>query len=458
MFIFSQLLFIWPKFIKFALTMTKKHTNLRLFSLFLSIFGLVCFASLHSAAWAAPGLVITQGQATLAAADTVVVCDTMDFVEDTDSVMEVQLEWPENISVGIDNLLQSPMFGRSQVGIMVFDLDADSVIYDYNSQQLMRPASVMKLLTSTTALNYLGGKHMFTTGLYTTGEVQDSVLHGDVYIKGGFDPLFGADDMAAFVQSLKDDNIYRIDGRIYADVSFKDTLKWGEGWCWDDKEATLTPLLYEGKDIFMDKFMQRLTAEGISHPTTYSRSRAIGMNLNIMCERSHSISQMLTHMMKASDNLYAESLFYQLGSGTESYASWRRSASKEYDFIRSLSLNPDLYAVADGSGLSLYNYLTPHLVVRLLRYVWQTPRIYDYLYPSLPIAGVDGTLKSRMHGTPAYNNVRAKTGTVRKVSTLAGYVTAANGHRLAFAIFNQGILNSAEGRSFQDKVCVVLAQ
>ena len=51
-----------------------------------------------------------------------------------------------------------------------------------------------------------------------------------------------------------------------------------------------------------------------------------------------------------------------------------------------------------------------------------------------------------------------KRSTVRKVSTLAGYVTAANGHRLAFAIFNQGILNSAEGRSFQDKVCVVLAQ
>lgn len=459
MFIFSQLLFIWPKFIKFALTMIKKYSFYRKIALVLSISALVCFASVIDAAWAAPHFANHSRPVNIADSDTVATGDSTVFIDAADSVMEVQLEWPEYITVGINNLLQAPMFGRSQVGIMVYDLDADSVIFDHNSLQLMRPASVMKVLTATTALNNLGGRHLFTTGLYITGEVQDSVLHGDVYIKGGFDPLFNADDMMAFVQSLKEDSIYAIDGRIYADVSFKDTLKWGEGWCWDDKEATLTPLLYEGKDIFMDKFMQCLTAEGISHPATYSRSRAIDQNLIIMCERSHSISQMLNRMMKNSDNLYAESLFYQLGSGNNHpYASGRNSAEKEYDFIRSLGLSPDDYSVADGSGLSLYNYLTPHMVVRLLRHAWHTPSIYDYLYPSLPIAGVDGTLKSRMQGTPAYANVRAKTGTVRKVSTLAGYATASNGHRLAFAIFNQGIINSAEGRNFQDKVCVVLTQ
>jgi len=395
----------------------------------------------------------------------------------TDTLIEIQLDkaidsvlaikadsiaekpWAESLREGINDLLLSPMFLRSQVGIMVYDLDGDSVLYDHNSLQLMRPASVMKVVTSCTALNNLGGNHQFSTLLYHSGEVQDSVLHGDLYIRGGFDPLFGAEDMKAFIESLKEEQIFDIDGQIYADVSFKDTLKWGEGWCWDDKEATLTPLLYDAKDTFMQQFMQALTAAGIKHPATYTRRRAEDKCLTLLSERAHTISQMLPHMMKKSDNLYAESLFYQLGSDPEKpYASGKNSAKKEYEFMRSIGLNPDDYSVADGSGLSLYNYLTPQMVVKLLRYAWHNERILTHLYPSLPIAGVDGTLKSRMIGTPAQGNVRAKTGTVRKVSTLAGYATAADGKRLAFSIFNQGILNSAEGRDFQDKVCNVMVR
>lgn len=385
--------------------------------------------------------------------------DSVIAAEMSDSIFEIQLPWPQNICADIDQLLQSPMFLRSQVGIMVFDLDGDSVLYDHCSLQLMRPASVMKLVTSCTALNNLGKDHKFRTQLYYTGEVQDSVLNGDIYIKGGFDPLFDIYDLNAFVEAIKEKQIYDIQGHIYADVSFKDTLKWGEGWCWDDKEATLTPLLYDAKDIFMDQFLKKLTTEGIKHPVNYTRKRTNGNNLTLLSERTHTISQMLPHMMKASDNLYAESLFYQLGSSdNKPYASGRNSAEKEYQFIRSLGLSPDDYSVADGSGLSLYNYLTPHMVVRLLRYAWHTPAIYDTLYPSLPIAGVDGTLKNRMKGTKAQSNIHAKTGTVRKVSTLAGYATASNGNRLAFAIFNQGILNSTEGRDFQDKVCNAIVQ
>jgi D-alanyl-D-alanine carboxypeptidase/D-alanyl-D-alanine-endopeptidase (penicillin-binding protein 4) len=84
--------------------------------------------------------------------------------------------------------------------------------------------------------------------------------------------------------------------------------------------------------------------------------------------------------------------------------------------------------------------------------------LYDRLLPTLPLAGVDGTLKNRMKGTPAEGNVKAKTGTLTGVIALAGYLTAANGHRLCFAIMNQGVLKIAEGRNFQDQVCEVLAQ
>jgi D-alanyl-D-alanine carboxypeptidase/D-alanyl-D-alanine-endopeptidase (penicillin-binding protein 4) len=76
--------------------------------------------------------------------------------------------------------------------------------------------------------------------------------------------------------------------------------------------------------------------------------------------------------------------------------------------------------------------------------------------PALPVAGVDGTLKSRMQNTLAQGNVRAKTGTLTGISSLAGYCTAPNGHELAFAIINQGILDKTTGKAFQDRVCQVL--
>ena len=95
-------------------------------------------------------------------------------------------------------------------------------------------------------------------------------------------------------------------------------------------------------------------------------------------------------------------------------------------------------------------------VMKRLRHAYQNGPIFDHLYPTLPIAGVDGTLKDRMKKTSAQGNVRAKTGTVTGISSLAGYCTAANGHQLCFAIINQGIMRAAAGKAFQDRVCKVL--
>jgi D-alanyl-D-alanine carboxypeptidase/D-alanyl-D-alanine-endopeptidase (penicillin-binding protein 4) len=78
--------------------------------------------------------------------------------------------------------------------------------------------------------------------------------------------------------------------------------------------------------------------------------------------------------------------------------------------------------------------------------------------PALPLAGVDGTLKDRMQKSKAYRNVRAKTGTLTGISSLAGYLTAANGHQFAFCIINQGVVKAKDGKDFQDKVCRYLCE
>jgi D-alanyl-D-alanine carboxypeptidase/D-alanyl-D-alanine-endopeptidase (penicillin-binding protein 4) len=121
--------------------------------------------------------------------------------------------------------------------------------------------------------------------------------------------------------------------------------------------------------------------------------------------------------------------------------------------IQKVGLRPSDYKIADGSGLSLYNYVSAELEVRLLRYAWRNRRIYNILLPTLPMAGLDGTLKSRMYPGPAAGNVKAKTGTLTGISSLAGYCTARNGHELAFCIINQGIMRTADGRSLQDRIC-----
>jgi D-alanyl-D-alanine carboxypeptidase/D-alanyl-D-alanine-endopeptidase (penicillin-binding protein 4) len=147
-------------------------------------------------------------------------------------------------------------------------------------------------------------------------------------------------------------------------------------------------------------------------------------------------------------------MFYQVAAATGAVRPGAKQARQVVDRLVSwLGLNPDAYRIADGSGLSLYNYLSPALEVALLQHAWRKPSIYKHLLPSLPIAGVDGTLKKRMKATAAEGNVQAKTGTVTGVSCLAGYCTAPNGHRLCFSIMNQGTLSISQSRRFQDLVC-----
>ena len=110
----------------------------------------------------------------------------------------VALPWPQSVQHYIDRLLQADMFKTSQVGLMIYDLDADSAIVRVNERQLMRPASTMKIITAIAAIDRLGGSYRFKTELCYTGRVDNNVLAGDVYCVGGFDPRFNSDDLKAY--------------------------------------------------------------------------------------------------------------------------------------------------------------------------------------------------------------------------------------------------------------------
>ena len=385
--------------------------------------------------------------------------------EDTDSIIpafatDSRLSWKENITARLDGILRSPLLETVQTSLMVWDLTDDVPVYQFRERLHLRPASTMKCLTAIATLDKLGADYDFKTRIYYTGEIDDStqVLRGDLYCVGGMDPMFSSSDMIVLARAVRDQGIKGIEGNIYADLSFKDRNRLGEGWCWDDKNPNLSPLLIDRKDDFTYRFSRQLEEMGVTlNGSTGERQLPTDAQLLTTC--THSIRQVLHRMMKQSDNLYAESMFYQLAAnGGTRWASAKMARQYENALFSRLGLNPRDYNVADGSGLSLYNYVSTELEVKLLRYAYQRSDIYDAYLEALPIASVDGTLKKRMRGTAAAGNVRAKTGTVKGVSSLAGYLTASNDHLLSFSIINNGGLSNGPMRNLQNKICVALCQ
>lgn len=212
------------------------------------------------------------------------------------------------------------------------------------------------------------------------------------------------------------------------------------------------------KDCFMGVLRTELRKIGVEHNGVMSE-KIVPNNATLITTRTHSIGEVMRRMMKKSDNFYAESMFYQFAAANNGKWNGAKQARNEVNsLIRKIGLSPSNYNIADGSGLSLYNYVSAELELQLLRYAFSKTDIFNTLYNTLPIAGVDGTLRKRMRHTPAANNVRAKTGTVMGVSSLAGYLTASNGHRLCFAIIVNGGMSQSPMRNLQNKICVALSQ
>lgn len=369
-----------------------------------------------------------------------------------------------SLQTTIDSLLTDSIWQTAQVGIYIYDVTADSALYAFNAHQRMRPASTEKVVTAVSALDNLGPNHKLTTRLATTGSVGDGVLRGDLWLVGGMDPLFTTSDLQGLTRSLRTQGIDSIAGRVCFDLSMKDTLRYGWGWCWDDDNHVLTPLLYDRKPLTANQVLSMLRREGIglANKTVQTLPPPSGRKVEatpLNYQSAHTLAEVLMPMMKESDNLYAESVFYQLAARTGRPLAGRKQAiGLIHNTLKRAGIDPAAMQIADGSGLSLYNYQTPVTLAGMLIYAARNNVIYQTLNESLPIAAVDGTLKNRMKDTPAAGVVRAKTGTVTGVTSLAGYAPNAQGHLIAFAIIVNGLQKGAPGRTLQDNICLAIVQ
>lgn len=183
-------------------------------------------------------------------------------------------------------------------------------------------------------------------------------------------------------------------------------------------------------------------------------STAVTMTRSISHE-SEPLRTVISLFNKPSENAIGELLFLWLAIDAEGRAdSWGNGERVLNEWLEGVAgLAPGRWRAADGSGLSRYNLITARGTVELLSYLWEQPYREDYMN-SLPVAGIDGTLTSRMRGSPAEGKVYAKTGTMSGVSCLSGYAETADHGMVAFSILMNGFVGSSRpARDLQDQIC-----
>lgn len=179
----------------------------------------------------------------------------------------------------------------------------------------------------------------------------------------------------------------------------------------------------------------------------------------INMHNSEPLNEMINDMLKKSDNVIAGALFKKLGQlYTGKPGSWENGSMAVANILAKYTgLSVKGLRLIDGSGLSANNKLKPSQLMQVLEFVYRHKDTKEDFISALPISGVDGTLKNRLKRIT--RRVKAKTGTISGVASLAGYVTSAQKEPLAFVImFNGDKGNTWRYKQLEDEITMALAR
>jgi serine-type D-Ala-D-Ala carboxypeptidase/endopeptidase (penicillin-binding protein 4) len=203
-------------------------------------------------------------------------------------------------------------------------------------------------------------------------------------------------------------------------------------------------------------FRDALHAQGIKVAGLTTAPTPAGAS--VLARTTRRVGELVRFGLKTSDNLTGESLLKLLGrdsTGQPGSAQAGNVAVRSY--LARQGVATDQIVLADGSGVSRYNLTSAEVFTQTLQAIYRDRELYRIFYDSLPIAGKDGTLKSRMKGGPAEGNLRGKTGNMSGVSALTGYATSADGEPLAFAMIMQNFpVSGRHAREIQDRIAALL--
>jgi D-alanyl-D-alanine carboxypeptidase/D-alanyl-D-alanine-endopeptidase (penicillin-binding protein 4) len=184
-----------------------------------------------------------------------------------------------------------------------------------------------------------------------------------------------------------------------------------------------------------------------------------GDSLHLASFTSVPYSVIVRTINKPSQNFYAEQVFRTMGKERFGIGKSGNGRNAAYSVLSQWGVDTVRLRYADGSGLSRLNLITPKDIVSILSGIrGEGEKYFLPFYESLPIAGVDGTIRNRMKGTAAEGNVHAKTGSIGYVRSLSGYVTGLDGEMFAFSIIaNHYTVPTRLAERIQNDVCVMLA-
>jgi D-alanyl-D-alanine carboxypeptidase/D-alanyl-D-alanine-endopeptidase (penicillin-binding protein 4) len=212
---------------------------------------------------------------------------------------------------------------------------------------------------------------------------------------------------------------------------------------------------------FLQHFQQVLAAEGIPVKQALVASVSRNFKQELATVESPPLAELVRETNRESNNLYAEVLLRLLGKVTDKMPQQQEDTDeiglKELKTaLTQLGVNPNSYILADGSGLSRHNLISPEALVQTLRFMANSPAASIYRQ-SLPIAGESGTLKNRLSSTSNRVILQAKTGTLSGVSALSGYIEVPDYEPLVFSIIvNQSDLSATSMRSATDEIVLLL--
>lgn len=337
-----------------------------------------------------------------------------------------------------------------KVSVVVATPDGQ-VLTDRNGSRPLTPASTMKLLTTTVALDTLGAEHRFTTKVVDAGN--DAIV-----LVGGGDPLLtdktsasvykpaslqklAAATAAALKASGRTAVTLNYDAHLFSGPSFSPYWKAK----WKGYEARVTALeINSGKSGWRAQanpsvtatkaFAARLKKAGITVKLGRSVSAAAGA-AELASVDSASLAMIIKRTLLISDNVAAETLSRQASLASGGAGSFAGASANVQAWLTAHGLWADGQRILDGSGLSPSNKLTSLALTKVLRAALDEPA-YQPIIAGLPVAWETGTLSKRFDDPSekaGRHNVHAKTGTLRGVAGLVGYLTTADGRRLVFA-------------------------
>jgi D-alanyl-D-alanine carboxypeptidase/D-alanyl-D-alanine-endopeptidase (penicillin-binding protein 4) len=372
--------------------------------------------------------------------------------------------------------------GGAASGLFAIDADSGKPICARAAKQPRSLASNTKLFTTSTALSRFGPEYRIVTKLLTDGRIGlDGALHGSLYLQGAGDPALGVPsfydryggglgtNLLALRPQLRAAGVHSVTGRLYADDSIFDRVRGvaDSGYATSPYIGPLSGLSFDsgyrgsiGEGFASDpatlaatKLAAALRSSGVAVRTRVARGVTPPGAEMLASVRSPTMSQLVEATDVYSNNFFAEMLAKLLGSSFGGGGTTQAGTEVVERFAR--SHGSGIKAV-DGSGLTRGNHASPAQVVGLLQAMRQAP-VGDEFIQDLALAGHEGTVDDRMHGTAAYGRCRTKTGTLTGVSALSGYCFNRSGKTMIFSILMNSVSDLSLAHYEQDKIAGAIA-